>query len=185
MSEQTVWLPPSLALYSAFCLYWGVSVASHARDAKSFFLAGTAACRRGSSSSRRQALPSRLGLSRLSRHHLIVMVSLREVRQRHHGAACRRVRAAETPVDARQALWLCDARRDAWRILRQRISSYPCSDHRPDLRRAVHGHANQRRRRRARLYLERRFRIASARCGCSAGSFSFTSASAACAQRPM
>ena len=39
MSEQAVWLLVALALYSAFCLYWGVSVASHAQDAKSFFLA--------------------------------------------------------------------------------------------------------------------------------------------------
>jgi SSS family solute:Na+ symporter len=39
MSEQTVWLVVALALYSVFCLYWGVSVASQARDAKSFFLA--------------------------------------------------------------------------------------------------------------------------------------------------
>jgi Na+/proline symporter len=39
MSEQAVWLLVALALYSAFCLYWGVAIASHARDAKSFFLA--------------------------------------------------------------------------------------------------------------------------------------------------
>ncbi len=39
MSERTVWLLVALALYTAFCLYWGVAVASQSRDAKSFFLA--------------------------------------------------------------------------------------------------------------------------------------------------
>jgi SSS family solute:Na+ symporter len=39
MSELTIWLVAGLAFYATFCLYWGLSIASHAREAKSFFLA--------------------------------------------------------------------------------------------------------------------------------------------------
>jgi solute:Na+ symporter, SSS family len=39
MSELTIWLVAGLVVYAAFCLYWGISIASHAKDAKSFFLA--------------------------------------------------------------------------------------------------------------------------------------------------
>lgn len=39
MSETVVWLLAFLALYAAFCLFWGFTAAGLARDARSFFLA--------------------------------------------------------------------------------------------------------------------------------------------------
>lgn len=39
MSETVVWLLAFVALYAAFCLFWGFAAAGLARDARSFFLA--------------------------------------------------------------------------------------------------------------------------------------------------